>query len=170
MTSYNIPGLGVVAPGTPFRLGDVKYPANWLDNPDAEWLTEHGVTPVEPPAPEPYQPTVDDVVGERARRLALGFEFDFGDARGVHHIGTTPEDMVGWDEVAKASQAFIALGAPATEITIVTGTGPAVITALEFQQILAAAAVARQPLWAASFALQAMDPIPADYDDNSYWE
>jgi hypothetical protein len=47
--------------------------------------------------------TVADVVAERARRLALGFLYDFGDARGVHHIGTTLDDMNGWDEVAKGS-------------------------------------------------------------------
>lgn len=115
-------------------------------------------------------PTVDDVVAERTRRLALGFDYDFGDVRGVHHIGTTEADMKGWDEVAKGSAAFIALGSPSQQISIVTNTGPATLTALEFQSILAAATVARQPLWAASFVLQTMDPIPADYADNSYWE
>lgn len=131
-----------------------------------------GITPVtpEPPiTPPPPAPTAEDVIAERARRLALGFDYDFGDGRGVHHIGTTDADMKGWDEVAKASSAFIALGAPTTEIAIVTDTGPVTVTALEFQAILAAATAARQPIWAASFALQAMDPIPVDYADNSYW-
>lgn len=114
-------------------------------------------------------PTIDHVVAERTRRLALGFDYDFGDARGVHHIGTTDADMMGWDEVAKGSAAYIALGLPGQEIAIVTNTGPAVVTALEFQSLLAAATVARQPLWAASFVLQSMNPIPADYADNSYW-
>lgn len=113
--------------------------------------------------------TAADIVAERTRRLELGFDYDFGDARGVHHIGTTAADMEGWDEVAKASQAAINLGAPSTPITIVTDTGPVAVTALEFQQILAAATAHRQPIWAASFVLQAMSQIPADYADGSYW-
>lgn len=113
--------------------------------------------------------TKDDVVAERARRLALGFDHDFGDERGVHRIGTTGADMQGWDEVSKGSQAAINLGAPGVLLDIVTDTGPVQVTALEFQQILAAATVARQPIWAASFVLQGMSPIPADYADAGYW-
>lgn len=114
--------------------------------------------------------SVDDVVAERGRRLSLGFDFDFGDDRGVHRIGTTPEDMAGWYEVAKASAAMIAIGIPSAEFAIVTNTGPATVTALEFQSILVAAAVAWQPIWGASFALQAMTPIPSDYRSDSYWQ
>lgn len=112
----------------------------------------------------------EQVQRERERRLAEGFDFDFGDARGVHHIGTSKQDMVGWDEVTMMSQAAISVGAPTTEIAIVTETGPATVTALEWQSILLAAAQARQPIWAGSFALQAMDPIPADFRDDAYWQ
>lgn len=115
-------------------------------------------------------PSISDIVRERERRLALGFDYDFGDVRGTHHIGTTEGDMKGWDEVAKGSLAFIAIGQPSTQIAIVTNTGPAIVTALEFQQILAAATAARQPLWTASFILQSMSPIPNDYEDDTYWE
>lgn len=113
--------------------------------------------------------TIDDVLAERARRLARGFDFDFGDARGVHRIGTTDADMRGWDEVAKGAQAAINLGGGAAEISIETDTGPVTLSALEFQQILVAATAYRQPIWLASFALQKMDPIPADYADDSRW-
>ena len=114
--------------------------------------------------------TAEMVAAERQRRFDLGFDYDFGDARGVHHFGTTADDMKGWDEVTQMSQAAIAVGAPSTAIGILTETGPATITALEWQSILLAAGAARQPLWAASFALQAMDPIPADYATNeTYW-
>lgn len=113
--------------------------------------------------------SVDQVVAERTRRLALGFDYDFGDERGVHRIGTTEADLAGWDEVSKAAQAAINLGAPSTQITVVTDTGPATVTAMEWQMILAAAGQARQPIWAASFVLQAMNPIPADYADDAYW-
>ncbi len=122
--------------------------------------------------PTPYVrpgPTIDDVAEERSRRLGLGFDYDFGDARGVHRVGTTDADMKGWDEVAKATQAALALNAPETSLNVVTDTGAVAITALEWQRVLLAASAARQPLWAASFVLQAMNPIPADFKENSYW-
>jgi hypothetical protein len=113
--------------------------------------------------------SADAVVQERLRRLELGFDYDFGDARGVHRIGTTDADMKGWDEVAKAAAAYLALGQPGAVMEIVTDTGHASVTAMEFQSLLAAAAAYRQPIWAVSFALQASTPIPADYADDAYW-
>jgi hypothetical protein len=122
------------------------------------------ITPYVPPAP-----TAVDIIAERDRRLALGFDYDFGDARGVHRIGTTPADMTGWDEVTKGAQAALSLGQPTFAIQLVTDTGPVTVTALEWQAVLAAATAHRQPIWAASFALQAMNPIPADYADDARW-
>jgi hypothetical protein len=117
----------------------------------------------------PRTEMLENVIAERERRLALGFDYDFGDARGVHHIGTTPADMAGWDEVSKAATALVGLGQGSQTINVVTDTGPVVVTASEWLQILVAATIARQPIWAASFAIQAMDPIPVDYADNSRW-
>jgi hypothetical protein len=114
-------------------------------------------------------PTENDVIIERSRRLATGFDYHFGDARGVHRIGTTADDMKAWDEVTDAASAAITLGQTDKQIGIVTDTGPATITALEWQEILLAAADFRQPIWAASFTLQAMTPIPADYNADTYW-
>lgn len=111
----------------------------------------------------------EGILAERARRLATGFDYDFGDGRGIHHIGTTEADMRGWDEVSKGASAAMALGLSDSSIAIVTDTGPVTVTAAEWQQILLAATAARQPIYAASFALQAMDPIPADFADDSYW-
>ena len=120
----------------------------------------------------PGQPLTiaEKVVRERARRIALGFDYDFGDERGVHRIGTTEADMRGWDKVTKLSSALIALGQGSTEITIWPGATAVAVTALEWQQILVAAGVFEQPIWQASFTLQAMDPIPDDLTDDSYWE
>jgi len=120
--------------------------------------------------PPPAIITAEMVIAERERRLALGFDYDFGDERGIHHIATSPDDMRKWmDEVTPWAQSFINLGQPAGEITISTDKGMVVITAMEWQSILVAAAGYRQPLYAASFALMAMDPIPLDYADNAYW-
>lgn len=113
--------------------------------------------------------TAADVIAERTRRLTLGFDFDFADGRGVHRIGTTAEDRAGWQEVTDATGALVALGNGSATLMIVTDTGPVEISANEWQQILVAAASARQPVWQASFALQAMDPIPRNFADDSYW-
>ena len=109
-----------------------------------------------------------DVSRERDRRLALGFDYDFGDARGVHRIGTTKGDEEGWDEVTKIALSRNAIGST-DPITIMTDTGPAVVTPLEWLAVLEAAAAFRQPIWQASFVLQAMDPIPDDYAEDSHW-
>lgn len=114
-------------------------------------------------------PTEADVIAERERRLALGFDYDFGDDRGVHRIGTTKADMAGWDEVAKLAAAKIAKGEGSATILISTDTGPVLVTALEWQDILVAAGDVRQPLYQASFVLMAMDPIPTDYADDARW-
>lgn len=114
-------------------------------------------------------PTVDDVARERQRRFDMGFVYNFGDERGQHLIGTTRTDLEGWREVTDIANAAIAVGQPNTSISILTNTGPVSITAAEWQLILIAASEARQPLWAKSFILQAMSPIPSDYTSDSYW-
>lgn len=109
------------------------------------------------------------IVAERERRLAVGFDYDFGDARGIHRIATAEQDMRGWDEVTKVANAMLALGDTTSTIGIVTETGPTAVTAVEWQHVLVAAGAFRQPIWSASFVLQAMDPIPADVTDSQYW-
>lgn len=113
---------------------------------------------------------IEAVAAERTRRLALGFSYDFGDERGVHRIGTTAADMAGWNRVTALKDALLAAGYTAAPIDIVTETGPCVVTAPEWNGILLYAAAAfEQPHWQASFALQAMDPIPTDYRGDAYW-
>lgn len=120
-----------------------------------------------PPAPKPIAPA--QVITERSRRLALGFDYDFADTRGVHRIGTTPGDMAGWEEVSAWATSAIALGNSSATLQILTDTGPVTVTALEWQSILAAATAFRQPIWGASFVLQAMEPIPQDYASDQHW-
>lgn len=110
----------------------------------------------------------DEVVIERERRLSLGFDYDFGDDRGVHRIGTSSHDMNGWDEVTKAANAMLALD-DQSSITLATETGSVHVTAIEWQYILLAAAAFRQPIWQASFALQEMSPMPADVTADEFW-
>lgn len=117
---------------------------------------------------QPY-PTEQDVIAERRRRLGVGFDYDFGDERGVHRIGTNEDDMIGWDQVSKLSTAAILSGNPTASILIVTDTGPVTVTAAEWQSIVVFVGQAGQPIWQASFVLQSMDPIPRDYDDDVWW-
>jgi len=44
----------------------------------------------------PAAPTPDMLTEEVNRRLSLGFDYDLGDGRGVHHFGTTDADMKRW--------------------------------------------------------------------------
>lgn len=118
---------------------------------------------------DPNAPTPDQVAAERDRRLALGFTYAFGDARGSHRIGTTKADLDGWSEVSTYAGALLDSGDITTKIAIVTDTGPCEVTAPEWRAIEIAAAQYRQPLWAKSFALMTSNPIPADYTDDRHW-
>lgn len=109
------------------------------------------------------------IEAERDRRLAMGFDYDFGDARGVHRIGTTESDMRGWQEVTLWSHAAMALDAPNAPIGILTDTGPVTVTAREWQEILMAATDFRQPIWHASFSIAALNPPPADVAADELW-
>mgnify|MGYP003109297277 CR=1 FL=1 len=122
-------------------------------------------------------PTVNHIIAERSRRLQLGFDYDFGmmedgvtpDPRGIHTIGTTEADWVGWNEVINLANALIDVGDTESTIDIVTDTGPASVTAPEWQAIMLAGAADRQVIWAKSFELQTMDPIPENFEDDSFW-
>lgn len=109
-----------------------------------------------------------DLLRERTRRLEAGFDYDFGDSRGVHHIGTSKYDMEGWNVVTTVANAALALGDD-YKITIKTATGLAVVTAIEWQEVLLAASEFQQPIYQSYFALKAMDPIPSDFEDDAYW-
>lgn len=137
-----------------------------IENPGARRWDGADVVAYEPPPPAPKKA---DVIAERDRRLAMGFTHDFGDERGLHIFATTHEDMEGWNEVTVMAQALLAADDTSTHILIVTETGVTTVTASEWQSVLLAAAAFRQPIWQASFALQALDPIPPDYSDDSYW-
>lgn len=109
------------------------------------------------------------IVAERERRMALGFDYDFTDARGIHRIGTTDLDMKGWRAVDDLANAYSFAGNQAAVIDIVTDTGATQVTVAEWLGPMKLAFAAfGQPIWAASFALQAM-PNTTDCADNQYW-
>lgn len=120
---------------------------------------------------DPPPPTVNDIITERSRRLAVGFDYDFGSPGNpdVQHIGTTESDMSGWNEVTTWANAQVALGDTTSTVTILTDSGAATVTALQWMAVLNAASDFRQPIWRSSFILQAMNPIPSDYTDDKWW-
>lgn len=108
---------------------------------------------------------INEVIDVRTAKLASGFNHDFGPGRGVHRIGTTDADMAGWDEVTKFANAMVALGDTTTTIDLVTDTAPVSVTSMDWQSVLIAAGLFRQPIWATSFVLQGMISAVEDHDD-----
>lgn len=118
----------------------------------------------------PPSPSIAAVDAERDRRLALGVSYDFGDARGVHQIGTTKQDLESWDKVDTWAHARHALGADTDQTLILTNTGVASITPLDWFAIVSAVAAYQQPIWAHAIALYQMSPIPVDFTADAYWQ
>lgn len=109
------------------------------------------------------------ILEERARRIAMGFEYDFGDERGVHYIQTRPADEEGWKQADRWASAMTGLGDTESTLLINTSRGPVQVTAPEWHAIVAHGASVQQPIWQASFVLRAMDPVPEDYADDKWW-
>lgn len=149
-------------------VADEPLGENWIANETAQiGFLYDGESLTRPQSPAPKQA---DIIAEREARLSAGFDYNFGDARGVHHIATTADDMKKWQEVTDSANAMINLGQGTQTITIATQTGPVDVTAMEWQAILVAAAQFRQPIYQASFALMAMDPIPDDFATHPIWD
>lgn len=107
---------------------------------------------------------------ERAKRLAKGFDYDFKDKRGVHRIGTTESDESGWSKVTNLVNAYMMAGKQNEKITLETDTGEVVISAKEWSDILIQKGSFEQQIYAVSFKLQKLDPIPQDVENPKYWK
>lgn len=161
--------VSAIAPIVGVSIGDEDDRSSWtvfFADDATESQKKAALTALATFAPTPFKA---DLYAERDRRLALGFDYEFNDERGVHRINTTPADMIGWDEVTKLAQALINLDQPDAHITIATGSGIAEVTAMEWQAVLLAAGTFRQQVWGASFMLEAVDPIPDDFAEDGYW-
>lgn len=132
-----------------------------LSNRHRREIDELGLTiaPYVPPAP-----TGDDVNAERQRRIIAGAVFG-----GIHVTGRD-EDIVNLTNLALAAQVRITGGDTTTLTTYRDGdnvdhdlTPPAMLAL--WQQ----ASVRVSAIYAASWALKAMNPIPADFADDSHW-
>lgn len=90
----------------------------------------------------------------REEKLAAGFDYDFGDGRGVHTFGTTPADRRGWAEVEAIATAANQAGQATLQIDIRTDTGDVTIEAQEWPAIRLAATQTFQPVWQASWTVK----------------
>ena len=125
------------------------------------------------PTPEQFAPRTTGkaswVRQEYERRSSLGFEYDWRDDRGVHIMGTSPEDQKGWEKVTKRANALIARGDVDTTIKIHTNSGRIKVTAPEWQAFNLAYTEFEQELFEKFDALVEMSPIPMDFADDKYW-
>lgn len=156
---YEMDDMPDLAPGERAEPGDIRKEGERYVR---EWVV---IAPI-PPSEEEKRA---GVLEERYRRLSEGFEFDFGDERGVHFIQTRDIDEEGWRQVDRWAAAATGLGDTGSTLLISTGTGPVHVTAPEWHAIVAHGSTVQQPIWQASFALRAMEPVPDDYTDNKWW-
>ena len=119
--------------------------------------------------PKTHEEIIAAVLRERDRRFELGLPYKFPDSRGLHLFATTAEDMKGWADVDRIALRNVAIGKGGAPIDIVTEVGPVTVTSSEWLDVMEAFENLRQPVWAASFELLKMDPIPQDPTDPQYW-
>lgn len=125
-------------------------------------ISELGITiePYVPPAP-----TGDDVNAERQRRIIVGAVIN-----GVHVTGRD-EDIVNLTNLALAAQVRIGNGDTTTLTTYRDGGNvDHDLTPPQMLDLWMQANARVSAIYAASWALKAMNPIPANFADDSYWE
>lgn len=112
----------------------------------------------------PPAPTNDDVNAERQRRIVGGAVFN-----GIHVTGRD-QDIVNLTNLALAAQVRIA-GGDTTTLTTYRDGGNVDhdLTPSEVLDLWQQASARVSAIYAASWALKAMEPIPADFANDSYW-
>ncbi|OHV85983.1 hypothetical protein LCM4579_00105 [Ensifer sp. LCM 4579] len=112
----------------------------------------------------PPPPTGEDVNAERQRRIIDGAVFN-----GIHVTGRD-EDIMNLTNLALAAQVRIA-GGDTTTLTTYRDGGNVDhdLTPAEVLGLWQQASARVSAIYAASWALKAMEPIPADYANDSYW-
>jgi len=124
---------------------------------------------------EPYvapAPTTDQVSAERERRLSLGCTVTLASGQGPIPVQTRDE-VDHRNLLTLESQAMKAVisGAPQTQFFFRDAQDHTwTLTALEMMDMTAKVAAFGAGIFAKSWALKAMDPIPSDFATNeSYW-
>lgn len=168
ITNNAIKAISTMCPVDGLSVGNMADTATWrIDFAPHATAEQKAAAQAVLAAFNPLAPTAEDVARERDRRVALGFDYDFGDGRGVHRIGTTEADLRGWSEVSTYAGALLDSGDTTTRIAIATDTGACEVTAAEWRAVEIAAAQFRQPIWARSFVL--MQTLPMDYTADAHW-
>lgn len=145
----------------------------WIESSAAQigWSYAIGVFTA-PPAPPPRPIAADDVSAERERRLSLGCSVTLASGQGPIPVQTRDE-VDHRNLLTLESQAMKAVisGAPNTQFPFRDATDKTwMLTALEMMDMTAKVAAFGAGIFAKSWALKAMSPIPADYATNdAYW-
>lgn len=114
--------------------------------------------------PPPVPPTAEDVNRERQRRIIAGKPID-----GVHVTGRD-EDARNLTDLALAAQLRISGGDTTTLTTYRDGNNvDHDLTPVQMLQLWQQSAEYVSALYAASWAIKAMDPIPADVTADELW-
>jgi hypothetical protein len=112
----------------------------------------------------PPPPSGEDVNAERQRRILVGAVFN-----GVHVTGSE-EDARNLTNLALAAQMRIAAGDTTTLTTFRDGGNvDHQLTPPQMLGLWQQASAHVSALYAASWALKAMNPIPADFANDNYW-
>ena len=119
--------------------------------------------------PESATPTSDDVNTERERRIAAGAVVTVTGTNGIAIQGRA-EDILNLQGLGMGAFARIS-GGDTTTITAFRDANNNMhdLTPPQVFQLWQNGAAYTQAVYAASWVIKAMDPIPSDFRDNSYW-
>lgn len=138
---------------------------NWIAHSEAQigWTYADGAFSTPPPPPAP-QPTSADVNAERDRRIVAG--------KTINGIAVTgrDEDARNLTNLALAAQLRLASADTTTLTTFRDGNNvDHELTPPEMLALWQGSAAYVSALYAASWVIKAIDPIPADFDADSRW-
>lgn len=164
-------GLKLVTPeGGNVRLPDGRFVTRIQADDTIPGVT---IAAYEPPEPESVSPTGDDVNAERDRRLLLPFGFngvefqrDEAATKRINGAGTLALAAI----VGGAQPGDLRWHGEDTDFVWIAADNS--LVPMDAQTVMAfgqAAAKVETALVFAAKAIKEMDPIPADYTDDSYW-
>jgi len=144
----------------------------WIESETSQigWSYSSGVFSP-PPAPPAAPITGDDVSVERERRLSLGCTVTLASGQGPIPVQTRDE-VDHRNLLTLESQAIKAVigGAPNTPFAFRDAHDKTwTLTALEMMDMTAKVAAFGAGIFAKSWALKAMSPIPATYQSDEWW-
>lgn len=171
MTTYCHVANGVVDNRTVFNgqmPADWPDHANWVASEDAQigWTYVNGSFTA-PPSPEEPAPTGIDVDNERERRIGLPLTVTL--SVGSISINMDDKSQRNLQGLASVGQYLVGTGSSQTTTFRDYNNADHDLTPTDLVSMGLQVAARIQAVYDKSWALKEMDPIPADYADDSYW-